>query len=195
MELFQSLRPGKAEPLYVVTGTVMSSSWAIATYTEPMDPAYNLAVLSRVMSETPNSHPTYRWTRTGKSQARSRITKTIDSTGERVKDQCLFLRGFLLTPSTQHTADHGQYRVRISDGKAASPGSGSGVGEGRSTASTFGGVCGTGSQGPAHFAAGSSRGGASEGALLGPEPGRGSDCVTVKELPSFKATVSVSDIE
>jgi hypothetical protein len=190
MDLFQCVDAG-TDPLYVVTGTVMSSSWAIATYTEPMDPAFNSAVLSRCVPNTANS-PSYRWTRTGKSQAQSKITRTIDATGERAKDQCLFLRGFLLTPSTQHRTDRGQYRVKSSDGKAAS-GSGSGVGEGPATSRSLGGVGGTG--GSAHFAPGSScSGGASEGALPGPEPGWGSDYVTVEELPSFKATVCVSDI-
>jgi hypothetical protein len=193
MDLLQHVNDG-TEPLYIVTGTVMSSSWAMASYTEPMNPAFNLAVLSRCVPNNPNS-PSYRWTRTGKSQARTKITRTIDSTGERVKDQCLFLRGFLLTPSTQRTTDRGQYGVKISDGNAAS-GSGSGVGEGTSTSKSLRGAGGTGSQGSAHFAAGSSRsGGASEGALPGPEPGRGSDYVTVKELPSFKATVCVQIIE
>jgi hypothetical protein len=183
MDLFQSFRPGQIDPLYVVTGTVMSSSWAIATYTKPMGPAHHMAVLSHCTPNTPNS-PSYHWKRTGNSQAQSKITRTVDATGERTKDQCLFLRGFLLTPSTQHTTNRGQYRVKSSDGKRAS-----GVGEGPSTSSS-GGIGGTGNQGSAHFAAGSSRGGGvSEGATPNPETGRGSESVTVTELPSFKATV------
>ncbi|KAH6903497.1 hypothetical protein BKA70DRAFT_1301159 [Coprinopsis sp. MPI-PUGE-AT-0042] len=119
MALLQSLRPGRADPLYVVTGTIASSSWAIATYAEPMNAPYDSLILTRRMLKDSSPQSSYLWTHTGRAQARSRTSTTIDSTGEKAKDQCLFLRGFLLTPSTKHTSRTEGYGVR-NDGNTAS---------------------------------------------------------------------------
>ncbi|KAH6903485.1 hypothetical protein BKA70DRAFT_598686 [Coprinopsis sp. MPI-PUGE-AT-0042] len=186
MDLFQSLRPGRSDPLYVVTGTVMSSSWATATYAEPMDAPYNLLVLAHLTFHGPYSQSSYRWTRTGKAQARSRTSATLDSAGESARDQCLFLRGFLLTPSTQHITDRGRHGVRNGDGNTAS-GSDLGTGGGHPTTNSFESFVG-GSLGSSSFSTGSHQDSASDEAVLGTEPGCVSGRVVVDEVPSLTST-------
>ncbi|KAH6915908.1 hypothetical protein BKA70DRAFT_473017 [Coprinopsis sp. MPI-PUGE-AT-0042] len=186
MTLFQSLRSGRADPLYVVTGTVTSSSWATATYAEPMKAPYDSVVLTHLMPQGPSSRPSYRWTRTGKAQVRSGVSVTIDPTGERAKDQCLFLRGFLLTPSTKHTTDRVLYGVRSSDGKATL-GSDSGTGDRHSTSNGFESAGGGGLR-SSSFSTGSHRGGASDKDVIVAEPVRGPEYAIVEEVPSLTST-------
>ncbi|KAH6916271.1 hypothetical protein BKA70DRAFT_483121 [Coprinopsis sp. MPI-PUGE-AT-0042] len=98
------LQPGQS--LYVVTGTIKSDSWAIAVHTSPMREGYDQMVLTRREGMLGAPFPTHEWTRLGSADARCEASKVIDADGRRIKDQCLFLRGFLLTPSL----DLGQQR-------------------------------------------------------------------------------------
>ncbi|KAH6912954.1 hypothetical protein BKA70DRAFT_1531665 [Coprinopsis sp. MPI-PUGE-AT-0042] len=77
----------------VVTGTVLSSSWATATYNHPMDPSHNALVLKRVAGNESQS-PYFLWTCSGSAQ-----TRTHGRQVRVTKDQCLFLKGFLLDAS------------------------------------------------------------------------------------------------
>ncbi|KAH6867204.1 hypothetical protein BKA70DRAFT_1243709 [Coprinopsis sp. MPI-PUGE-AT-0042] len=167
MALLQSLRPGKADPLYVVTGTVTSSSWATASYAEPMKAPYDLLILTRLMLKSSNSQSNYLWTR------------------EKAKDQCLFLRGFLLTPSTKHTSRCDGYTVR-SDGNAASEPN-STTGENCSLPSNH---CG-GSSDSAPFAPSSKafeQNGTVEEAAWGFEPREGPEYDMVGEIPCLASS-------
>ncbi|KAH6867533.1 hypothetical protein BKA70DRAFT_402199 [Coprinopsis sp. MPI-PUGE-AT-0042] len=89
------------QSLYVVTGTINSDSWAIAVHTSPMQEPYDQMVLTRRGGNSGFDIPTdeFTWTCRGKADARCGASSSIDEEGGRVKDQCLFLRGFLLTPS------------------------------------------------------------------------------------------------
>ncbi|KAH6916275.1 hypothetical protein BKA70DRAFT_483173 [Coprinopsis sp. MPI-PUGE-AT-0042] len=91
------LEPGQS--LYVVTGTIKSSSWAIAVHTSLMQKPFDQVVLTRREDKSGASFPTYTWTSQGSAAARSVASVALDEEGGRIKDQCLFLRGFLLTPS------------------------------------------------------------------------------------------------
>jgi hypothetical protein len=85
------------QSLYVVTGTIKSDSWAIAVHTSPMQEPDNRIVLTR--RDGP-PFPTHEWTSIGRADARCGTAK-VNEDGTRRKDQCLFLRGFLLTPSSE----------------------------------------------------------------------------------------------
>lgn len=100
MDLFSLLEPGQQDPLFIVTGLVTSSSWAAAAYPQARGDSHSHGslVLSRFSEYLPQK---YRWTRTSRqATTRSKASPSgLDSQGEMIKDQCLFLRGFLITPS------------------------------------------------------------------------------------------------
>lgn len=97
------LDPG--ESLYVVTGTIKSDSWGIAVHTSPMREPYDYVVLTKRMEKAgDNPTDTYEWTSRGKADARYGESTSIDHNGRRTKDQSLFLRGFLITPSQRTDA-------------------------------------------------------------------------------------------
>ncbi|KAH6880896.1 hypothetical protein BKA70DRAFT_1411665 [Coprinopsis sp. MPI-PUGE-AT-0042] len=118
IDLVHLLSPGQCEPLFIVTGIVTSSSWATATYPRLMEASHgpDSLVLSRLSQELPQR---YRWTRTSRqATTRSKASPSgINSQGERIKDQCLFLRGFLITPSPQHVKHQRQHALRHKDTK------------------------------------------------------------------------------
>ncbi|KAH6890778.1 hypothetical protein BKA70DRAFT_1234381 [Coprinopsis sp. MPI-PUGE-AT-0042] len=87
------------QSLYVVTGTIKSGCWAIAVHTSPMREPYDQVVLTRREDKSGDAFPTYDWTVRGSADARSGASDCINAGAERTKDQCLFLRGFLVTPS------------------------------------------------------------------------------------------------
>ncbi|KAH6916267.1 hypothetical protein BKA70DRAFT_1556769, partial [Coprinopsis sp. MPI-PUGE-AT-0042] len=93
------LEPGQS--LYVVTGTIKSDSWAIAVHTSPMQAPYDQVVLTRREDKSGTSFPTHGWTSQGGADARCGASTSLDEESGRMKDQCLFLRGFLLTPSVK----------------------------------------------------------------------------------------------
>jgi hypothetical protein len=79
--------------IYVVTGTVLSATWATATHATAMDPVFNTLTLKRFPGSEDNES-SYRWTHRGNAQ-----TRTQGSRVGRSKDQCIFLRGFMITAS------------------------------------------------------------------------------------------------
>ncbi|KAH6912952.1 hypothetical protein BKA70DRAFT_1397951 [Coprinopsis sp. MPI-PUGE-AT-0042] len=79
--------------VYVVTGAILSASWATATYDRPMDPSYDSLVLKRVAGHEGQS-PYFVWTERGNAQTRTQGRQVRER-----KDQCLFLRGFLISAS------------------------------------------------------------------------------------------------
>ncbi|KAH6903472.1 hypothetical protein BKA70DRAFT_1301080 [Coprinopsis sp. MPI-PUGE-AT-0042] len=110
IDLVNLLVPDRGDPLFIVTGLVTSSSWATAAYPQSREASQSpdSLVLSRLTENLPQN---YRWTRTSRqATARSKASPSgLDSRGERIKDQCLFLRGFLVTPSPRdasHRARH-----------------------------------------------------------------------------------------
>ncbi|KAH6913521.1 hypothetical protein BKA70DRAFT_1525895 [Coprinopsis sp. MPI-PUGE-AT-0042] len=110
MELLQLLEPGRIDPLYIMTGKVTSSSWANATYSEPLPEPDN----SLVLTHFPLNLPPYQWTKPGTSRNWSRSSSTvINPQGERASDQCLFLRGFLLTPAPGYMSHQAQHALRV----------------------------------------------------------------------------------
>ncbi|KAH6903522.1 hypothetical protein BKA70DRAFT_1404123 [Coprinopsis sp. MPI-PUGE-AT-0042] len=118
IDLVQLLVPGGGDPLFIVTGLVTSSSWATAAYPQSME-AFNghgSLVLSRLPLDSPHR---YRWTRTSRqATTRSKASPSgIDPQGERIKDQCLFLRGFLVTLSPRLAKHQSQYALRHSNTK------------------------------------------------------------------------------
>lgn len=82
--------------IYVVTGTILSATWAIATHNKPMHPTYNTLLLKRVAGTSGNQSPFYRWESKGNAQTRTQGHRSQPAS----KDQCLFLRGFLITASS-----------------------------------------------------------------------------------------------
>ncbi|KAH6867200.1 hypothetical protein BKA70DRAFT_1453574 [Coprinopsis sp. MPI-PUGE-AT-0042] len=92
MEFLQHVDPGRTDPLYVVTGKVTSSSWAIATYTEAMPESDN----DLVLTHTPGKMPPYYWSKPGTAQTRSKSSSAVNKQGQRASDQCLFLQGYLI---------------------------------------------------------------------------------------------------
>jgi hypothetical protein len=95
---YDYLDPG--ESLYVVTGTIKSDSWGIAVHTSPMREPYDYVVLKQRPQGGGDAFVnTYEWTSCGKADARYGESTEIDGDGKREMDQCLFLRGFLMTPS------------------------------------------------------------------------------------------------
>ncbi|KAH6901418.1 hypothetical protein BKA70DRAFT_1309369 [Coprinopsis sp. MPI-PUGE-AT-0042] len=117
------LQPG--ESLYVVTGTIKSDSWAIAVHTSPMREPYDHMVLSRREGYPGLNVPTHEWTSCGSADARYGESNAIGEDGGRAKDQCLFLRGFLLTPSAKLEQQSMQGPDSGSDTANFSPSSGS----------------------------------------------------------------------
>ncbi|KAH6884337.1 hypothetical protein BKA70DRAFT_1339685 [Coprinopsis sp. MPI-PUGE-AT-0042] len=111
MDLVQLLDPGRIDPLYVVTGKVTSSSWATATYSEPMTAPDDALVLTRFF----RGLPPYRWTEPGNSRNWSKSSSTMNPEGERASDQCLFLRGFLVTPSPTFTSRQERRALKTSN--------------------------------------------------------------------------------
>ncbi|KAH6890782.1 hypothetical protein BKA70DRAFT_1327363 [Coprinopsis sp. MPI-PUGE-AT-0042] len=87
------------QSLYVVTGTIKSDSWAIAVHTSPMREPYDQMVLTKREGNPGADLPTHEWSSWGSADARCGASDAIDEDGGRARDQCLFLRGFLLTPS------------------------------------------------------------------------------------------------
>lgn len=87
-------RIGHDESLYIVTGCLKSDSWGLAAYKAPMELPENLLQLVHIgwdrALQKPN--PLYAWTKRGTSEAKCGES----SQAERVKDQCLFMRGFKL---------------------------------------------------------------------------------------------------
>ncbi|KAH6903483.1 hypothetical protein BKA70DRAFT_1227802 [Coprinopsis sp. MPI-PUGE-AT-0042] len=110
MELVQTLNPGRADPLYIVTGKVTSSSWATATYAEPMPESDNTVVLTHIPGET----PPYYWSEPGTTRNWSKASSAVNPQGERASNQCLFLRGFLLTPSPPNGSRQARYPLKSS---------------------------------------------------------------------------------
>ncbi|KAH6918045.1 hypothetical protein BKA70DRAFT_7230 [Coprinopsis sp. MPI-PUGE-AT-0042] len=93
------LDPGQS--LYVATGAIKSDSWGIAVHTSPMREPYNHIVLARRTGKGSGAFTdTYGWTSKGNADARYGVSSSVDNDGRRTKDQSLFLRGFLITPST-----------------------------------------------------------------------------------------------
>ncbi|KAH6890809.1 hypothetical protein BKA70DRAFT_1408771 [Coprinopsis sp. MPI-PUGE-AT-0042] len=76
--------------IYIVTGTIVSASWATATHDRAMNPSYDSLVLKRVLNEEA-PQPFFVWTERGNAQTRTH-------NGSK-KDQSLFLRGFLMAAS------------------------------------------------------------------------------------------------
>ncbi|KAH6867457.1 hypothetical protein BKA70DRAFT_1360606 [Coprinopsis sp. MPI-PUGE-AT-0042] len=114
-----------SQSLYVVTGTIKSDSWAIAVHKSPMREPYDQMVLTRIEGNSGVDFPTHEWTCWGSADARCGASSSIDEGGGRVKDQCLFLRGFLLTMSPdveQHstTDDNGAYHADSGSGSGSS---------------------------------------------------------------------------
>ncbi|KAH6906634.1 hypothetical protein BKA70DRAFT_395054 [Coprinopsis sp. MPI-PUGE-AT-0042] len=99
-QIFHFLREQHRLPsetsLYIVTGTTKSASWAIATHGQPMQPSHNSLVLKRI-PRGERCSPLFRWTRMGNAQ-----TEIRNHEHGQEKTQCLFLRGFLLTPSDNY---------------------------------------------------------------------------------------------
>jgi hypothetical protein len=99
--------------LYVVTGTILSASWATATYEHPTGgPSYDSMVLKRVAA--PNS-PYYMWTDKGNAQTRTQGRQLRDK-----KDQCLFLKGFLLDASPDFWKAHRE-KLRLENEHGETP--------------------------------------------------------------------------
>ncbi|KAH6913518.1 hypothetical protein BKA70DRAFT_1421785 [Coprinopsis sp. MPI-PUGE-AT-0042] len=113
IELLRFLDPDRTEPLYVVTGKVTSSSWATATYSEPLPEANNSLVLAHFLGNV----PPYQWIKSGTARNRSKSSATVINTqGERASDQCLFLRGFLLTLAPEYSSRQPQHALNIDTG-------------------------------------------------------------------------------
>ncbi|KAH6880931.1 hypothetical protein BKA70DRAFT_173854 [Coprinopsis sp. MPI-PUGE-AT-0042] len=111
-ELLQFVDPGRTDPLYVITGKVTSSSWANATYSEHPPEPDNLLVLTHFLHDL----PPYHWTKPGTARNWSKSSsKVVNPQGERASDQCLFLRGFLLTPAPGYTSSQAQHALNIGD--------------------------------------------------------------------------------
>ncbi|KAH6903520.1 hypothetical protein BKA70DRAFT_1301209 [Coprinopsis sp. MPI-PUGE-AT-0042] len=109
MDLFHVLGLDRHDPLFIVTGLMTSSSWATAAYPQAREASqdHGSLVLSRVPEDLPQN---YYWTRTARqATVRAKASPSgVDSEGKRIKDQCLFLRGFLVTPKgASHQARHG----------------------------------------------------------------------------------------
>ncbi|KAH6916258.1 hypothetical protein BKA70DRAFT_482848 [Coprinopsis sp. MPI-PUGE-AT-0042] len=114
------------DSLYVVTGTVKSDSWGIAVHTSPMREPNDCVVLTRrtdLESGGDGNPDAYEWTSRGKAEARYGETSSIDNSGQRTKDQCLFLRGFLITPSPK--SESPSHQGGKGDSSAGNPSSGS----------------------------------------------------------------------
>ncbi|KAH6911152.1 hypothetical protein BKA70DRAFT_1460348 [Coprinopsis sp. MPI-PUGE-AT-0042] len=111
MDLLQFVNPGRTEPLYLVTGKVTSSSWATATYSEPMIAPDDELVLTHHF----RAIPPYRWTEPKNARTMSQSSSTVDAQGKIASDQCLFLRGFLLTPSPQYVNCQARHALKTSD--------------------------------------------------------------------------------
>lgn len=105
------LEPG--ESLYVVTGAIKAGGWALAAHKDPMSFDNNHVILeNNLPPDKPDSAPgdiaaasgpvKWRWTRTGNAETRQNVSR--NENGQLVKDQCLFLRGFLMTPSPKFQA-------------------------------------------------------------------------------------------
>lgn len=109
-ELMQFLFPGRSDPLYIVTGQILSSSWATATYSQLMLPPDDLLVLTHFGQ----AKPPYQWSKAGNTRNRSKGSPTTSN------DQCLFLQGFLITLRGQ-TGDRSLSGVKV--GGATSSGS------------------------------------------------------------------------
>ncbi|KAH6916287.1 hypothetical protein BKA70DRAFT_1419197 [Coprinopsis sp. MPI-PUGE-AT-0042] len=84
--------------LYIVTGTVLSASWAIATYGHPMKVPHNTLALKHYVGDE-NRQPFWAWTQRASAHVRVGGTRASN------KDQCLFLHGFLITPSLWPPSD------------------------------------------------------------------------------------------
>ncbi|KAH6911150.1 G-protein alpha subunit-domain-containing protein [Coprinopsis sp. MPI-PUGE-AT-0042] len=112
MELVQFVDPGRTDPLYIVTGKITSSSWANATYSEPMIAPDDVLVLSRRF----HGIPPYLWTEPKSARNWSQSSSTVNAQGERASDQCLFLRGFLLTPSPRYWSRQTRRALKTSNG-------------------------------------------------------------------------------
>ncbi|KAH6880898.1 hypothetical protein BKA70DRAFT_187284 [Coprinopsis sp. MPI-PUGE-AT-0042] len=109
MDLFHVLGLDRHDPLFIVTGLMTSSSWATAAYPQAREASqdHGSLVLSRVPEDLPQN---YYWTRTARqATVRAKASPSgVDSEGKRIKDQCLFLRGFLITPKdASYQARHG----------------------------------------------------------------------------------------
>jgi hypothetical protein len=88
--LVEKHRVPEGSSVYIITGTIRSTSWATATHDRPMNSPYDSLVLKRVLNDE-TLEQFFVWTERGSAQ-----TRTQD--GNR-KDQTLFLRGFLMTAS------------------------------------------------------------------------------------------------
>lgn len=91
--LMERHRLPEGASIYVVTGNILSAAWATATHDRPMDPAHNVLALKRVSGHT-DRPPYFIWTERGNAQTRTQGSRARDR-----KDQCLFLRGFLISAS------------------------------------------------------------------------------------------------
>ncbi|KAH6874975.1 hypothetical protein BKA70DRAFT_1449092 [Coprinopsis sp. MPI-PUGE-AT-0042] len=174
MDLIQSIDPGRIEPLYIVTGKVTSSSWATATYSEPMTATGDALVLTRFL----RGLPSYRWTEPGNARNESKYSRSINPEGERASDQCLFLRGFLLTPAANETSHKPRRTLKASN-------SAPGTSETHPKADTTGGASGEGSPQSTHSSRASSQTGASR--MGGRARGMEQDDLLIEEVPSLSS--------
>lgn len=88
---------GEQRPLYIVTGSIKTDAWAIATYHGRMEQPDNALHLVRSLrgralnddeSRTQDAPPSYVWTKTGSASTRS------GRSHKGLKDQTIFIQGF-----------------------------------------------------------------------------------------------------
>jgi hypothetical protein len=87
--------------IYVVTGAIFSATWATATHDKEMHPSHDTIVLKREVPKGKGQNPYFVWTTIGGNAQ----TRTQGRQAGETKDQCLFLRGFLMTASPAIWAD------------------------------------------------------------------------------------------
>lgn len=128
--------------IYVVTGTIHSAAWAMATHGTAMDPSFDTLTLKRIPG-TAEREPFYHWRHRGNAQTRTQGRRPSEK-----NDQCIFLKGFLVTASiaiwntrreltlkSTSNPSEGPSNQPNQDGKASSSGSKEGdlKGKGRET--------------------------------------------------------------
>ncbi|KAH6912112.1 hypothetical protein BKA70DRAFT_826009 [Coprinopsis sp. MPI-PUGE-AT-0042] len=177
MELLQSIDPGRTDPLYIVTGKVTSSSWATATYSEPMTAPDDVLVLARSFYGL----PPYYWSEPGASRNWSKVSSNVNPGGERASDQCLFLRGFLLTPSSKHASREARHAVKTDNGIPDTSASGP-----HQDVGTMGGPSAEGSSQPIRSFPNQS-GGSPEVAMGERAWSSGRDDLLIEEVPSLSS--------
>ncbi|KAF5320291.1 hypothetical protein D9611_011355 [Ephemerocybe angulata] len=79
------------QPLCIITGCIKAHSWAMAAYREKMVHPRDIL---RLVPRDGGTEKVYMWTQRGTSDPRC-----SDASGDGPRDQCLFIRGFTLSPS------------------------------------------------------------------------------------------------